>query len=77
MSTAISIFYYIYNKALSLLFDDLTIETGVTVGWIFVAVMILGFIICNVISVPRAVDSRLYYGDSRYHNRNFANRGGK
>lgn len=69
MNTALDVFYYIWDKLLSLVFNDLQIAPSVTVGWVLIAIIIIGFVTANILSVPRQVSANLYYGVSRYGTR--------
>ena len=61
MNDAITIFYYVFNKIYDFLFNQAAIETGVTVGWIFIVVNIFIMLISNILNVPE--------GDDRHHPR--------
>lgn len=65
MTEALSYIYYSFDKMLNLFFNELTIESNVTLGWVIFAVLLFSFIIANVLSVPSAIRPDLYYGDSR------------
>lgn len=59
MSDAIEVFYYIFTKIYNFLFNEAVIQPGVSIGWIFVTVVIFGLIIGNILNMP----SGLHYGD--------------
>lgn len=59
MSDAISVFYYVFNKIYNFLFNQAFIEEGVSIGWIFVTVVIFGLIIRSILNIPNGFRSRL------------------
>lgn len=60
MSGALSVFYYIWDSIINLVFQTLQIESGVSIGWIIIAVIIIGFITANILSVPRSINASLW-----------------
>lgn len=65
MSDAITVFYYIFNKIYNFLFNEALIEPGVSIGWIFVTVVVFGLIISTILNLP----SGLRYGDHKVNGR--------
>ena len=59
MNDAITVFFYVFNKIYNFLFNEALIEPGVSVGWIFVTVVIFGILIRTILNVPTG----LHYGD--------------
>lgn len=55
MSDAISLFNYIFGKFVTMLFNDFEIETGVSVGWVIIAILIFGMIISNILNIPNNI----------------------
>lgn len=58
MSDAITVFYYVFNKIYNFLFNQAIIETGVSVGWIFVTVVVFGLLIRSILNLPSGILSR-------------------
>lgn len=54
MTDAINIIRYIFNKFISMLFDNFTIITNVSIGWIMVSIVIISIMINNILSVARS-----------------------
>lgn len=65
MSDAITIFYYIFGKIYNFLFNQANIETGVSIGWIFVTVVIFGLLIRSILNLPSGLVSRKQAADRR------------
>ena len=57
MSDALSIIRYIFGKFLTLLFDNFTIFTNVSIGWVMVAIIIIAIMISNILSVAQKSQS--------------------
>lgn len=55
MTDAISIFYSIFDKIYNLLFNQAVIVEGVSVGWIFIVVLIFGILIRMLLNIPSGV----------------------
>ena len=54
MINALDLIRYIFGKFISLLFDDFTLFTNVSIGWIMVAIVIIAIMISNILSVARS-----------------------
>lgn len=65
MSDAITVFYYVFNKIYNFLFNQAIIETGVSVGWIFVTVVVFGLLIRSILNLPSGILSRKQAADRR------------
>lgn len=65
MSDAITLFFYIFNKIYNFLFNEALIEPNVSVGWVFVTVVIFGLIIRTILNLPSGVASRKSAADKR------------
>lgn len=65
MSDAITVFFYVFNKIYNFLFNEALIEENVSIGWIFVTVVIFGLIIRTVLNLPSGVASRKQAADRR------------
>lgn len=68
MAQALTFLYEIYGQFITLVFNDLQIESGVTVGWICVAVTVLGILINTILNIPRGIQRINING--RSNNRN-------
>ena len=55
MSDAISIFYSIFDKIYNLVFNQAFIVEGVSVGWVFIVVLIFGVLIRMLLNIPSGV----------------------
>lgn len=55
MTDAISIFYSIFDKIYNLVFNQAVIVEGVSVGWVFIVVLIFGVIIRMLLNIPSGV----------------------
>ena len=55
MSDAISIFYSIFDKIYNLIFNQAVIVEGVSVGWVFIVVLIFGILIRMLLNIPSGV----------------------
>lgn len=54
MTNALNFIRYIFNKFIVLIFDDFTIINNVSLGWIFVVIILFSIMISNIISVARS-----------------------
>ena len=52
MSDAINIVFYIFNKFINLLFNEIQILDGVYLGWIILVVIIFGIIFNSLLNIP-------------------------
>lgn len=51
MGTATTIFYYYFSKVFNFIFEQMTVSTNVTVGWIFIIVIVFSIMIKNILSL--------------------------
>lgn len=65
MNDAVTVFFYVFNKIYNFLFNEAFIEENVSIGWIFVTVVIFGLIIRTVLNLPSGVASRKQAADRR------------
>lgn len=65
MSDAITVFYYVFHKIYNFLFNQAVIETGVSVGWIFVTIVVFGLLIRSILNLPSGILSRKQAADRR------------
>lgn len=54
MNNAIQIIFYIFNKVLDLLFNQLQIVEGVYLGWVLITIIILSILIKSILNIPEA-----------------------
>lgn len=55
MNDALNLFYYIFQKSVSFVFDGAEISQGVTVGWIFIVVFVFAILIRSILNMPRSM----------------------
>lgn len=55
MTDAITIFYSIFDKIYNLIFNQAVIVEGVSVGWVFIVVLIFGILIRMLLNIPSGV----------------------
>lgn len=53
MSQAINVVFYIFNKFINLLFNEIQIVEGVYLGWVIIAVIIFGIIFNSLLNIPK------------------------
>lgn len=70
MNEALNYLYYIYNKFLNLVFNQMQIASGVTVGWIMISIFVFGIMIRSILNLPRGVSLRKGGSDARLRDRN-------
>lgn len=52
MTQALQIFWYIFQKFNSLIFDQFQIANNVTVGWIIVSAIVMLMIVKTLLNIP-------------------------
>lgn len=67
MSEALSYILYIYQKMISLLFNDLEVDNGITIGWIIIVCLVFSIIIRSVVAIPSR-GTNIHVGSSRSNN---------
>lgn len=55
MSQALEYLYSIYSGFLNMVFNDFELFPNVTIGWVVVAVVIIGIMINSILNIPRGV----------------------
>ena len=55
MSTALGYLYNIYTAFLDIIFNQFAISTNVTIGWIFISIIIFGLMIQSILNIPKGV----------------------
>lgn len=58
MADALTYFYYFFNKMLTFVFSTMAIQSGVTVGWIIVSVIVMGMLVRTILNIPKGVNIR-------------------
>lgn len=53
MSEAINIVFYIFNKLINLLFNEIQILEGVYLGWVILVVILFGIIFNSLLNIPK------------------------
>lgn len=55
MSQAINVIFYIFNKVLDLLFNQVEIIEGVYLGWVLITIIVFGILISSILNVPNGI----------------------
>lgn len=58
MSEALTYLYYIFDKFVDFVFNVMSIENGVTFGWIVISIFIFSILIRSVLNLPRGIRFR-------------------
>lgn len=66
MAQALTYFYYFFNQCITFVFSDMTIQSGVTVGWVIVSVMVMGMLVRSILNVPRGINLHHSY-ETKYY----------
>lgn len=53
MSQAINVVFYIFNKFINLLFNEIQIIEGVYLGWVILVVILFGIIFNSLLNIPK------------------------
>ena len=53
MLDAINLVFYIFNKFINLLFNEIQILDGVYLGWVIIVVIIFGIIFNSLLNIPK------------------------
>ena len=53
MNQAINIVFYIFNKIINLLFNEIQIIEGVYLGWVILVILIFGIIFNSLLNIPK------------------------
>lgn len=64
MTDALNFLYYIYDKFINLVFNQLEFFTNVTVGWVAVGCLIFGILIKSLLALPRS-SPRIYLNNRK------------
>lgn len=60
MQDALTIIYYIFNKFITLLFDNFTMFNNVSIGWVIVVIVIISIMISNILSVAKSSQTHFF-----------------
>lgn len=55
MENAINLFNYIFQKFINMIFNDFEIQSGVTIGWVIITIILFGMLINNILNIPNNV----------------------
>lgn len=55
MENAINLFNYIFQKFINMIFNDFVIQSGVTIGWVIITIVLFGMLINNILNIPNNV----------------------
>lgn len=55
MNEALTYIYQIYNKFLDLIFNQFEMFSGVTIGWVIIAIMVFGMMINSILNIPKGI----------------------
>lgn len=55
MDNAISLFNYIFNKFLSMIFVNFQISNNVTLGWVIISIIVMGILINSILNIPNNI----------------------
>lgn len=55
MENAINLFNYIFQKFINMIFNDFEIQSGVTIGWVIITIILFGILINNILNIPNNV----------------------
>lgn len=55
MTEALTYIYQIYEKFLDLVFNQFEMFSGVTIGWVIIAILVFGVMITSILNIPRGI----------------------
>lgn len=62
MSTALTYIYYIFNKCLTFVFSDMLIANNVSVGWIYISIIVFGVLVGSILNIPHRIGNFSNFG---------------
>ena len=62
MNQALTYIYYIFNKCLSFVFTDMLIDNNVSVGWIYISIIVFGILIGSILNIPHRIGNFSNFG---------------
>lgn len=63
MGDAVTLLFQIYSKFIEFIFDKFEILDGVTIGWIFVSILVFGVLIRSIMAIPSKFSNDIFRGD--------------
>lgn len=63
MGEAVTLLFEIYSKFIDFIFDKLEILDGVTIGWIFVSILVFSVLIRSIMAIPSKFSNDIFRGD--------------
>lgn len=63
MGEAVTLLFQIYSKFIEFIFDKLEILDGVTIGWIFVSILVFSVLIRSIMAIPSKFSNDIFRGD--------------
>lgn len=55
MNQALTYVYYIFNKCLTFVFNDMLIANNVSVGWIYISIIVFGILLGSILNIPHRI----------------------
>lgn len=52
MQDALNYIYYIFDRGVSFVFNDMLIFTNISVGWIMISVIVFSILISSILNLP-------------------------
>ena len=62
MANALTYIYYIVNKCINFVFNEMLIFTGVSVGWIYISVIVFGILLGSILNIPHRIGNFSNFG---------------
>lgn len=62
MNQALTYFIYIYRKTLNFVFNEMFIDSSVTVGWIMISIIVFGILMGSILNIPHRIGNFSNYG---------------
>lgn len=69
MNQALEIIYYIFDKAVDLVFNKMQLVNGVYLGWVLMFIIIAAILIGSILAVPHAAESVSVYRNDQIYTR--------
>lgn len=67
MEQALTYLFQIYQGFITWVFDDMTIASNVTVGWVAISVIIFGILINSILNIPKGIHVNGRQSNSSYN----------
>lgn len=65
MNNALTYIYYIFNKCLSFVFNDMLIAENVSVGWVCICLIVFGLLMGSILNIPHRIGNFSRFDDMR------------